>query len=72
MEDIDQLVKTKLQRRPNLAERFIHMEAGPDGGIRIYVDRDVFEAVGNVSDPEVRLLIEEAIREWEGGLSGST
>jgi hypothetical protein len=71
VEDIDELVKRRIQERPDLAGRFVHLEASPGGGIRIYVDRQVFEGVGDVTDPQVRAIIQDAIREWEGGYSGS-
>jgi hypothetical protein len=70
VEDIDELVKRRIQERPDMVERFVHLEASPSGGIRIYVDRQVFEGVGDVTDPQVRTIIQEAIREWEGGCSG--
>jgi hypothetical protein len=65
--DIDALTKQKLQQHPDLASRFVQLEAGPDGGIRIHVDHQVFEAVGDITDPQIRGLIQEAIREWERG-----
>lgn len=70
VEDIDELVKRRIQERPDLAGRFVHLEASPGGGIRIHVDRQVFEGVGDVTDPQVRAIIQDAIREWEGGSPG--
>jgi hypothetical protein len=65
IDDIDELVQQKLEHRPDLAGRFIRLTTGMGGGLRVYVDQQIFEAVGDISDPEVRALIQEAIREWE-------
>jgi hypothetical protein len=63
---IDQMVQQRLRERPDLAGRRIRLASGMDGGLRIYVDDKVFEAVGDVTDFKVRELIRDTIREWEG------
>lgn len=63
---IDQMVQQRLQERPDLAGRRIRMASGMDGGLRIYVDDEIFEAVGDITDFKVRELIRDTIREWEG------
>ena len=63
---IDQMVQQKLQERPDLASRRVRLGTSRDGGLRIYVDDDVFEAVGDITDFKVREIIRDAIREWEG------
>jgi hypothetical protein len=63
---IDQMVQQRLRERPDLAGRRIRMANGMDGGLRIYVDDEVFEAVGDITDFRVRELIRDTIREWEG------
>jgi hypothetical protein len=49
-----------------LEGRRVRLANGLDGGLRIYVDDDVFEAVGDITDFKVREIIRDAIREWEG------
>jgi hypothetical protein len=65
-DDIDQMVQHKLRERPDLVDRRIRLASGRDGGLRIYVDGEVFEAVGDITDFKVRELIRDTICEWEG------
>jgi hypothetical protein len=65
VEKIDDLVQERLQERPDMAGRHVRLAAGAGLGLRIYVDRRTFEAVDDIPDPEVRALIQDAIREWE-------
>lgn len=65
-DNIDQMVQQKLRERPDLAGRRVRLANGRDGGLRIYVDDDVFEAVSDITDFKVREIIRDAIREWEG------
>jgi hypothetical protein len=65
-DEIDQMVQERLRGRPDLAGRRIRLASGLDGGLRIYVDDETFEAVGDITDFRVRELIRDAIREWEG------
>jgi hypothetical protein len=65
-DEIDQMVQHRLRGRPDLADRHIRLASGLDGGLRIYVDDEVFEAVGDITDFRVRELIRDTIREWEG------
>jgi hypothetical protein len=63
---IDQMVQQRLRERSDLAGRRIRLASGLDGGLRIYVDDKVYEAVGDIADFRVRELIRDTIREWEG------
>lgn len=65
-DSIDQMVQQRLRERPDLADRHIRLASGLDGGLRIYVDDEIFEAIGDVTDFKVRELIRDTIREWEG------
>jgi len=67
VDEIDDLVQQRLQERPALAEHRIRLTTGEDGGLCIQVGQQTFGAVGDVPDIEVRALIQDAIREWEGG-----
>jgi uncharacterized membrane-anchored protein YhcB (DUF1043 family) len=66
VDDIDQLVQRRLRERPDLAGRHIRLATGLDGGLRIYVNDQTFEAIGDIADFKIRELIRDAIREWEG------
>lgn len=66
VEEIDALVQRRLKERPDLADRLITLTVGLGGGLRIYMDQQVFQTVDEVDDPHVRALIQDAIREWEG------
>lgn len=67
VDEIDDLVQQRLRKRPDLAEQRIRLTTDKDGSLRIHVDQQTFEAVDDVPDPQVRALIHDAIREWEGG-----
>lgn len=67
VDEINDLVQQRLQERPALAEYRIRLTTGEDGSLCIHVGQQAFGAVGDVSDPEVRALIQDAIREWDGG-----
>jgi len=66
VDEIDELVQQRLQARPDLAGRKVRLTTGVAGGLRVYVDQQAFDAVGDVSDPQIKALIQDAIREWEG------
>jgi hypothetical protein len=67
VDEINDLVQQRLQERPALAEYRIRLTTGKDGSLRIHMGQQTFDAVGDVSDLEVRALIQDAIREWDGG-----
>lgn len=65
VDEIDDLLQQRLQEQPDLAARHIRLTTGATGGLRVYVDQDIFDTVDDISDPRVKALIQEAIREWE-------
>jgi len=65
-EAIDKLVQERLQNRPELAGQHIRLATEASGDLRIYVGHQTFQAVSDISDAQVRTLIQDAIREWEG------
>ena len=67
VDEINDLVQQRLQERPALAEHRIHLTTGKDGGLRIHVGQQTFDAVSDIPDLEVRALIQDTIREWDGG-----
>ncbi len=66
-EAIDELVQQRLQERPELAKRGIRLTIGGDGSLCIHVGLQTFGAVNDVTDAEVRTLIQDVIHEWEAG-----
>jgi len=67
VDEINSLVQQRLEERPDLAEHRICLTTSEGGSLRIHVGRQTFDAVGDVPDLEVRALIQDAIREWDGG-----
>ena len=67
VKQINDLVQERLRERPDLARQNIRLTTGVGGVLRIYVGQQTYEAVGDLPDPEVRALIQDAIREWENG-----
>jgi len=66
-EAINELVQERLQERPDLAARSIRLSTESDGTLRIDVGLQSFESVGDIPEPAVRSLIQDAIHEWESG-----
>lgn len=67
VQEIERLVQRRLESRPDLAEREIRITTDLMGNLRIYVGQQGFDSAADISDAEVRTLIQEAIREWERG-----
>ena len=67
VKEINDLAQKRLRERSDLAGRHIRLTTGVDGSLCIYVDQQAFDAVGDIPDPQIRTLIQDAIREWEGG-----
>jgi hypothetical protein len=64
-DQIEQILQRRLAALPEYADRSIHVRPSPFGGVRIEVDAQFFEGVDEVTDEEVRGLIQDAVREWE-------
>ncbi|NDJ54125.1 MAG: hypothetical protein GYB68_13730 [Chloroflexi bacterium] len=64
-EEIEELLQYRLTLTPNMAHRSVHIRGTPSGNIRIEVDGQFFETVGDVADNAVREFIISVIREWE-------
>ncbi|MBI5932359.1 MAG: hypothetical protein HY867_01525 [Chloroflexi bacterium] len=48
-----------------LAKRGIRLTESPEGGVVVWVGLTKFAGVGEVTDPEVKAVIQAAIRAWE-------
>lgn len=63
--EIDDMVQQRLEERPDLARHRIRLTANKVG-LSIQVDQQTFDAVDDIPDPQIKALIRDAIREWEG------
>lgn len=64
-EQIEEMLQVRLPQHPEFKGRNIHIFPTLDGGLRIYVDAESYDSVGDVSDPAVREFLQGIIREWE-------
>jgi hypothetical protein len=64
-DEIETYLQAKLLSNPSLFGRSIHVHSGLGGGVSIEVDGQHYEAVSDVSDPEVRQFLQNIIQEWE-------
>lgn len=65
VDEIEELLQSRLALTPSLAQRSIHIGEGPEGGVQIEVDGALYDGVEDVSDEEIRAFIQATIREWE-------
>ncbi|HEY71759.1 MAG TPA: hypothetical protein G4N99_00630 [Thermoflexia bacterium] len=65
VDEIDDLVQQRLRERPELAKHHVRLTTGATGGLRVYVDQQAFDAVDDVPNPQIKALVQAAIREWE-------
>jgi hypothetical protein len=66
---IDMFLQRKLQTEPELAARGIRIHSAAGGGVRIEVDGQFYESVGDVEDEAVRQYIQQTIAEWQASNS---
>jgi hypothetical protein len=62
---IEAYLQHKRATTGQFADRQLHVRPAPDGGIRIQVDQEFFEAVDEVSEPDVRAFLKATIAEWQ-------
>ena len=62
---IEAYLQHKLNYTPEYTGRNIHVRTAPGGGVRIQVDDNFYDAVGDVADPEIRAFLAETIQEWQ-------
>jgi len=62
---IDAYLQHKLRYTPQMDGHKISIRPSPSGGVRILVDGDIYEAVDEVEDPDIRNFIQAAINEWQ-------
>jgi hypothetical protein len=64
VEQIDDVLQTKLAATV-FAQKDIHLVEIPGGGVAVQIDRDRYEGVDAVPDPEVQALIRQAVTDWD-------
>jgi hypothetical protein len=62
---IEAYLQHKLATSGQFAGRQLHVRPAPDGGIRIQVDSQFFEAVDDITEPDVQAFLKAAIAEWQ-------
>jgi NOL1/NOP2/fmu family ribosome biogenesis protein len=48
-----------------MAGRGIRLQESPEGGVIVLVGTQKFAGVGEVTDPEVKAILQDAISAWE-------
>lgn len=61
---IDKILQEKLAVSP-LARRGIRLQESSSGGVIVWVGTQKFTGVGEVTDPDVQVILRAAIAEWE-------
>lgn len=61
---IDEILQARLAVTP-MAGRGIRLQESPEGGVIVLVGVQKFAGVGEVTDPEVKAIIQDAISAWE-------
>jgi hypothetical protein len=64
-EEINDLIQRRLERWPDLLKEKVSMSTRADGSLCIQVGLWTFGAVDEITDPQARALVKDAIREWE-------
>jgi hypothetical protein len=62
---IEAYLQYRLAQTPGYGGRPWHVRAAPGGGVRIEVNGQFFEAVSDITDPDARAFIQNAIQEWQ-------
>jgi hypothetical protein len=64
-QQIDRVLQAQLRENPAYAQRMIRIYQAPTGGIRIEADGATYNGVDEITDPEVKQIIQRAIATWE-------
>jgi len=65
VEQIDAILQKYLAIDASLAQRSIHLEQDPSGGLRIGVDGTYYQKPAQIRDPKIQKCIKRALKEWE-------
>jgi hypothetical protein len=64
-DEIEEALQVRLAKLPELSRRSIHILSTPDGGVRVQVDDTYFDGISDVTDDEIRTLLQNVIHDWE-------
>lgn len=64
-EQIEELLQRKLLAQPEFADSSIHVRPSPSSGVHIEVNGELYDAVSDIPDENIRAMIQSAIEEWE-------
>jgi hypothetical protein len=62
---VEEFLQFKLTGHPEFSRRSIHIRPSIDGGVRIEVDGNSYQGIGDVVDADVRDFLFGVMREWE-------
>ncbi len=62
---IESYLQYRIQQTGVFPGRSIHIFPAPDGGVSITVDNRAYEAVGDITETDVRDFIAQVIQEWQ-------
>jgi hypothetical protein len=63
-EQIEDLVRKRLNAEPSLDGVSVDFGTAPDGGLQIWVDGDLYTEVDQIPDAKIRAAIAEAVAEF--------
>jgi len=69
-EQVDEILQEKLSGSPAMAQRTIHLISLPNHDLVVEVDHRQYDSIDAVPDSDVRLLIKEAVAEWQRRTQG--
>jgi hypothetical protein len=64
-DQIEEILQRRLMTQPQFASRSIHILSNPDGSVRVEVDNQTYNGIGDVVEPEIKDFLQDVIREWE-------
>lgn len=62
---VEEFLQYKLTNHPQFGKRSIHIRPAIDGGVRIEVDGNSYQGIGDVVDPDAREFLFSVMKEWE-------
>jgi hypothetical protein len=65
VDQVDAILQRYLATDPDLAQRSIHLQQNPSGGLRIRVDGEYYQRPAEIKEPKIQILIKKALQEWE-------
>ncbi|MBN1583750.1 MAG: hypothetical protein JXA89_23795 [Anaerolineae bacterium] len=65
IDQVEAILQNKIETLPTPPPRDVHVQSGPNGALEIQVGLDIYNSPGEVPDPAIRKLIQDAVAEWE-------